>query len=92
MLRERQTRREAGAQSLRASLRGGSQVAEQYSGGDGKERSVNDSVASIPGVNEVANLPVDERAELAVSALSNLGPQRQQEALRQSGIGISPAD
>ena len=91
-LRERQTRREVGAQSLRASLRGGSQVAEQYSGRDGKERSVNDSVASIPGANEVANLPVDERAELAVSALSNLGPQRQQEALRQSGIGISPAD
>src|SRR5215210_2220206 len=50
------------------------------------------SVASIPGANEVANLPVDEGAELAVSALSNLGPQRQQEALIQSGIGISPAD
>ncbi len=53
---------------------------------------MNDSVASIPGANEVANLPVDERAELAISALSNLDPQRQQEALRQSGIGISPAD
>ena len=53
---------------------------------------MNDPVAPIPGANEVANLPVDERAELAVSALSNLGPQRQQEALRQSGIGISPAD
>ena len=53
---------------------------------------MSDLGVSISNTGEVENLDAEKRAAIAVSALSNLGPEKQQETLQQAGVGVAGAD